>query len=216
MRNVIRIGAAAAVAGALIAAPGTADAVKASQASGAVGGVRVTLDGKQIVEPPIAGCDVNGQPQGSTEGVEAPDESASYGKGDTSCSRAQDGTASVRASGHRFSTRALTRYGGPEIRVRDFKANCSTTGFGANGSIEVSGVTGIDLPKDIPANHTVPVHSRENGALIANVVVNESRAPHPPDGSLRVSVMRITLFPQGGPASGDIVVGQARCAPFGR
>jgi hypothetical protein len=48
---------------------------------------------------------------------------------------------------------------------------------------------------------------------MATVTFNEVIVPSPPDGSMTVNLMHIRMFPLGGPASGDAVVGAVHCAP---
>lgn len=185
--------------------------------TGAAGSVDVVRGGTDVRVGPIAACDVDEQPTGSTPGIAVGEdgELASYGRAETSCVR-EDGRASAEVSGQRFSTSVLEQYGGPKLRVRSYSASCRTTENGSTSSMRIGGVTGFDVPEEIPPNHEVLIPGEnENDPPMARVVLNEFTAPEPPDGSMSMSAVRIELFPEGGPVTGDIRVGSSSCAPYG-
>ncbi|GAA1203797.1 hypothetical protein [Prauserella alba] len=189
----------------------------APTATGTVGMVDVVQDGTDVRVGPIAACDVDGETSGSTPGITVGEggELAAYGRGETSCVR-ENGRAEAEVSGTRFSTSVLEQYGGPKIRVRSYSASCHTTDNGSASSMWLSGVTGFAVPEEIPPNHEVMIPgATENDPPLARVVLNEFTAPEPPDGSMAMSAMRIELFPEGGPVTGDIRVGASHCAPYG-
>ncbi|OLT43675.1 hypothetical protein BJF85_21475 [Saccharomonospora sp. CUA-673] len=198
--------------------PAAAQAQEQEQpaAFGSVGLVDVVHEGNEVRVGPIADCDVDEQPENSTPGVDVGGgDLARYGSGETTCERA-DGRASTTATGERFSTSILEEYGGPEIRVRSFTAQCQTTENGSSSSMQLSGVSGFDLPQEIPPNHEILIPGDDaDAAPLAKVVLNEFTAPDPPDGSLEMSAVRIQLFPEGGPVTGDIRLGMAACDPYG-
>ncbi|MBB3661335.1 MULTISPECIES: hypothetical protein [Prauserella salsuginis group] len=189
----------------------------APTATGTVGMVDVVQDGTDVRVGPIAACHVDGEASGSTPGLTVGEdgELAAYGRGETSCERSE-GRAQAEVSGNRFATSVLEQYGGPKIRVRSYSASCHTTDNGSASSMWLSGVTGFSVPEEIPPNHEVLIPGEtENDPPMARIVLNEFTAPEPPDGSLAMSAMRIELFPEGGPVTGDIRVGSSRCAPYG-
>lgn len=198
--------------------PGSAaaDVEPESTSEGSIGAVDVVMEGEEVVQEPIAECDVMGKKADRTSGVKVRDV-ASYGKGSTQCSWDGDENAVVAVEGRTFSTRALVEWGGPRIRMSSFKVNCKTTGNGSAASFELRGIRGIEVPEDIPSNYEVMVPGRIEGAApLARVVLNELVTPRPPDGSMRLNAMRIELFPEGGgPNSGDIIVGSVACDPYG-
>lgn len=187
-----------------------------STSAGSVGAVDVVMDGEEIVQPPIAECDVTGRKNNTTAGVKVGDV-ASFGRSNTKCRWDGQGNAHVEAKGRSFSTRALVEWGGPRIRISSYTVSCRTTGNGSAASFELRGLRGIEVPDRIPSNYTVTVPGRiEGSAPLAKVVLNELIAPSPPDGSMRLNAMRIELFPDGGgPNSGDITVGTVACDPYG-
>lgn len=195
--------------------PGTAQAREAvSTASASVGEVDIVVAGTVARLQPIALCDVDGTTENSSRGVEA-GRHTSYGGGDTSCAREPEGISAAMATGRRFETEVLRQFGGPELSVRTFSAECRTTGNGSSGYVELGGVRGFRLPSEIPPDHTITIPGAEDGdPPMAEIVLNELVAPTPADGSLTTNALHVKLFPQGGPASGDIVVGTANCDPY--
>ncbi|MQA11866.1 MAG: hypothetical protein GEU98_25655 [Pseudonocardiaceae bacterium] len=207
------------LAGLLLAGPvaeaGSSSAPTDPNANASIGSVDATVDGQPVTEPAIAPCRVTGRADNETRGVEV-GELAQYGSAQTSCTANSNDTVSAQTTGRRFTLDLLTEYGGPRIGIRTYSSSCSTTGSGSNGQMNVSGVTGIDVPDQIKPNHTVLVPGRHRGdPPMAKVIVNESATPDPPNGNLTVNVMRIELFPEGGPASGQVTVGSVSCLPFG-
>lgn len=206
-----------AVCGGLLATAASAAAEPVgATAFGSVGFVDVTVDGQHVSVPSIALCSVEGPPSGTTT-TRTAGNVATFGNSVTACSRQADGTAVGQVNGRRFRTKVLKEFGGPEIAVRNFSAQCGTTATGSVGSVEVGEVTGLTVPENIPANYTITIPGGTADAPpMAKVILNELIAPTPPDGSLTTNTVHIKLFPDGGPAKGDIVVGSASCYPFGK
>ncbi|AXB49074.1 hypothetical protein A4R43_36295 [Amycolatopsis albispora] len=203
---------AACACGGLLVAPGAAQAAPVASASATAGTVDVTAGAQTVREGPIAECRLGAQDTASSPGVEAG--TTRFGKSESQCSRAETGFATGMVRGQRFETKVLRKYGGPTIKVRTYSARCDTTTNGASGLVELSDVAGIEVPSSIPPGHTVDLPG-EDGKPLARVVLNEIVVPEPPDGSLATNAMRIQLFPEGGPATGEIVVGSASCDPYG-
>ncbi|MEQ0561889.1 choice-of-anchor P family protein [Amycolatopsis sp. NEAU-NG30] len=177
------------------------------------GSVDVTIDNEHVVTGELAKCTVDGPYSARTTGGTTGD-IAAFGAGDTGCGRS--GAVSVaQAAGHRFEATVLKRYGGPVITVRTFSAKCATTDTGSLGEVEIGAVQGITVPDQIPPNHRIVIPGGAAGTALATVTLNETVTPDPPDGSLVTHALHIRLFPQGGPASGDIYLGTAACDPFG-
>ncbi|WP_141134728.1 hypothetical protein [Haloechinothrix alba] len=182
-----------------------------------VGSVDAVIDGQRVRQDPIAPCEVDGQREAESGAVSV-DPVAGFGRGSSRCRMDTEGSGAAEAetSGRAFTSRVLRRYGGPLLRVSSYSASCRTVDRGSEGSVELRGVRGIDVPSDIPSNHTVLIHGPdESQPPLARVTVNEMVTPSPPDGSMTLNAMRIELFPEGGPDSGEIVVGSVSCDPFG-
>ncbi|WP_116046651.1 hypothetical protein [Amycolatopsis palatopharyngis] len=205
-----------ALAGGLLATAVPAEAAPVvAVASASVGSADIVVSGQPAHAAPIAVCEVDGKQSNSTTGGYAGTKTK-FGRGTTECARDADGRASASASGQRFETSVLRQFGGPTLRVRTFSARCNTTANGSSGYIELSGASGFSVPREIQSNHTILIPGRAQGdPPMARLVLNELDVPTPADGSLTTNALRITLFPEGGPASGDIVVGSASCDPYG-
>ncbi|GAA5118058.1 hypothetical protein [Haloechinothrix salitolerans] len=226
MARSVRRAVAVAIAGGLTAALTTAGPAAAepadlparprATASGFLGAVAVIVDDEQVVREPIAPCDVEGEQHAESGLVSVGQDIADFWGGTSDCTRDEQGNAHADVDGRYFSTSLLRRWGGPRIRVSSFAARCHTTSKGSSSVMELGGVYGLDLPENVSSNHTVTIPAPdEDDPPLAKVVVNELIAPQPPDGSLRVNAIRIELFPEGGPASGEILVGSAACDPYG-
>ncbi|NKQ54841.1 hypothetical protein HFP15_18310 [Amycolatopsis sp. K13G38] len=212
MARAMRI-VAAAMCLAVVPATARADQNTAGGA-GSIGAVDITVGQASAHSDPIAPCTVDTKPDNRTDPVTVGTKTK-YGLGTTTCTRNPNGTASVKVEGQRFETSVLRQFGGPVITVRTFKAGCDTTQNGSSGYMELGAVSGFTVPQNIPANYTTTIPGKTADAPpMAEIVLNELIVPTPADGSLVTNALHIKLFPQGGPASGDILVGSATCAPF--
>ncbi|TCP50140.1 hypothetical protein EV191_108229 [Tamaricihabitans halophyticus] len=184
-------------------------------ATAAIGRVNLVVDGEQVTEPPIAPCAVSGEQANDTRGVQVGD-LVSYGSARTGCAPNEDGTVTAWTEGRRFTLDALTEYGGPELGVRTYSSSCSTVENGSTARMTVGGVRGFQVPEEIPPNHTVLVPGANEGdPPMAKIVLNESIVPEPPTGELTVNTVRIELFPEGGPVTGEVELGSVTCQPVG-
>lgn len=185
-----------------------------STAWASAGSVDVMIENEHIATGELAKCGVDGPYSARTAGGAIGD-IAVFGTGDAGCGR--NGAVSIaQGQGHRFQLDVLKRYGGPVITVRSFSAKCATTQDGSFGGIEIGATTGIAVPENIPANYKIVIPGGEAGTALATVVLNETVTPTPADGSLVTHALHIQLFPQGGPASGDIYLATAACDPYGK
>ncbi|WP_072476727.1 choice-of-anchor P family protein [Amycolatopsis australiensis] len=178
------------------------------------GSLDVTVDNEHVVTGELAKCTADGPYGARTQGG-ATGDVAVFGIGESGCGRS-DAVAIAQASGHRFETTVLRRYGGPVLSVRTYSAKCATTATGSLGEVSIGAVDGITVPAQIPPNHRIVIPGGPAGTALATVILNETVTPQPPDGSLVTHAVHIELFPQGGPASGDIYLGTAACDPFGK
>jgi hypothetical protein len=192
---------------------GCGGAALTGQSSGFVGSVDLSVDGQLAQAAPIAPCAVGGVGGNRTDPITVGTRT-SFGAATTTCTSAPDGTAHVGVSGQRFTTTVLSRFGGPVIRARTFESTCDTTTNGSSGRMGLGGVSGVAVPSTIPANYTVVIPgAAPDTRPMAVVVFNEVTVTQPSDGSLTITAMHLKLFPNGGPARGDIVVGTASCVP---
>lgn len=191
------------------AAPG--DAV----AAGDAGSIAVQRHGELVEVGPIAACRTDGPATGDAGEVTVAGV-VSFTDSTSTCTVDELGeVATVEVRGGRFRFDALTPYGGPRIRMANYVSKCATTPTGSTSSVGVTGLTGVTVPEQLPANHVVTVPgTTEDAPPIAAITFNEMTTPSPADGSMTVHAMHVRLFPRGGgPASGDVHVGTVRCAP---
>lgn len=212
-RLIFAVAAAALLATGLTSANAVA-AAPGAIASGALGEVDVTVDGQPVRQQPIAPCEVDGEEQNDSGRVTVGDV-ATYWGGETTCGRIGGEEAEVLVEGRYFVTNLLRDWGGPRIKVSSFDLTCHTTENGSAGRFELRGISGFEVPEEIPPNYTVTV-AGDGGEPVAEVVLNEFIAPSPPDGSMRMNAMRIKLLGSAdAEASGDIVLGSVACDPYG-
>ncbi|WP_424184650.1 hypothetical protein ACOBQX_22500 [Actinokineospora sp. G85] len=168
---------------------------------------------------PLAPCTTDGPATASTPGVASADNSVVFGPGESKCEPNPDtGLWKVAAKGRNFRLNALKAYGGPEIRVSSFSAGCTITAQGrAQASVSVggvSGLSGVSFIGVLPINYTVDVPgAKAEDPVLARVTLNSVVTPSSGRGGLTVSAFKVQLFPDGGPGSGTITVGQATCTP---
>jgi len=204
--------AAALFTTALAAVPAQASAGDAI-AKGSVGTVNATVAGEAVTVDAIAPCDTVGPPQGSS-GEVAVDGFVTFTSGTSTCTVNDAGEiASVEVKGGRLRIDALRDHGGPRIRLSSYEARCNTTLTGSSSWVQFSGASGFAVPENLPANHVVTIPGASGQPPLATITLNETIVPSPADGSMTVNLMHVRLFPQGGPDSGDIVVGSVHCAP---
>ena len=193
---------------------GQASAAPAAPKTGAasVGAVSVTLNGVATDQASIAPCTTLGT--NSTSGM-TPVPGVVYGKADTSCTRAK-GEATAKASGKRFKMSLLRAHRGPVVQLTSWSVQCSTKKTGSTATMTISGLTGVKVPSTIPTNYVVKIPAKKAGDPdLAKVVFNELVVPDPPDGSMVMNLMHITLFPDtpDSPEHGDITLGTVNCDP---
>lgn len=167
----------------------------------------------QTTVPPIAPCTTEGTLEATNSEVSVPNV-VTYSNSKSVCTVDDVGEiATVTVTGGRFRFDALRAHNGPRIRLSSYSAKCETTLTGSKTSFTFSGLSGISVPSQIPANHVVTVPGGPDGKPKATVTFNETIVPNPPDGSMTVHLMHIRMFPQGGPTTGDAYIGTVRCSP---
>jgi FtsP/CotA-like multicopper oxidase with cupredoxin domain len=189
-------------------------AADAPTGHGSVGWTNALVQGHPISIESIATCSVGGVSSASTDGAAATG-FVTYGKGKSTCDIDTTGATKVTVTGNKFRFDGLKTYGGPVIKVKSFSVSCNTVENGSQASITITGLSGFTVPNPIPANHTVTIPSAQPGSQpIARVVLNEMIVPDPPDGSMTLNLMHVTLFPEGVSIdSGEVVLGSVSCSP---
>jgi hypothetical protein len=208
LRRTLTLACAGALGLALSAVPAQAaagDAVATGDAGAATIG--------DTVVPPVAACATGSTPQAAGPDAAVPGV-VSYADGRSQCAIDDAGEiATVTVTGGQFRLDALRPYGGPTIRLSGYTANCETTLTGAGSSFHFSGLSGVSVPSEIPANYVVTIPGGPDGKPMAAVTFNETHVPISPDGSMTAHLMHVRLFPEGGPTTGDAYVGTVHCAP---
>jgi hypothetical protein len=200
-----------------VAGPAGAEAgVRAAPlARGSIGAVDIELDGVAEVVPPIAECQTGSAPQASTPGVEVAD-FVEFAAGSTRCTTSVVGmTTTATVTGGIFRLSGLREYGGPLIRLSSYRVSCTITGSRTDTRFSFSGLSGFTAPQTIPRNHVVMIAGPAGSPPLARVIMNEVITPVPADGSVRLNLLHVHLFPRTptAPATGDIVVGSVFCDP---
>jgi hypothetical protein len=186
---------------------------QATPGDAVAGGDAGTATVGETVVPPVARCATDGATEAANPEVAVPDV-VTYSNTRSVCTIDDAGElAAATVDGGPFSFDALQEYGGPRVRLADYTATCATTLTGSTASFRFSGLSGVTVPSDIPANYVVTIPGGPDGRPTATVTFNESHIPDPPDGSMTAHLMHIRMFPEGGPATGDAYVGTVHCAP---
>jgi hypothetical protein len=187
------------------AVPGPGDAV----AEGNAGSVTIG----QTTVAPVAPCTTEGALEAANAQTSVPNV-VTFSNSKATCTIDEAGEiASVEVKSGSFRFDALRQYGGPRIRLASYTAKCDTTPTGSGASFQFSGLSGVSVPQQIPANHVVTVPGGPDGKPKATVTFNEVHIPSPADGSMTVHLMHIRMFPEGGPTTGDAYVGTVHCSP---
>lgn len=215
LRSVSVVGLA--VAGLVLAGVGPAQAApEQATGSASIGSVDGTFDGTSVQVAPRAECSTTGVEEARSPSYEMAG-FFEFGPGRSTCSLSDNGVARARARGTLFRLDALRPYGGPRIRMTDYRVRCNTTKNGSSASFDIGGLTGLSVPPTLPPNYVVTVPGPGPGAEpLAEITLNEIITPDPADGSMTVNIMHIHLFPDDpdGSPGGEIIVGTASCAPF--
>lgn len=197
----------------LLVGAAAANATAATVAGTAsLGSASVVIDGKNTTIDALAPCDLAHPGEFPTEGV-TQDDVAAFGKGQSSC--AQDTAhkkTTMSATGADFRLTALRAYGGPEIGFSSYQAGCEGTTGQSAARFSVGGYYGVELPEKVPADYSVTVPGAGQGDKpLAKLTFGEVVPSPTRDGSLTMNALHVQLFPEGGPASGDIYVGSVHC-----
>jgi hypothetical protein len=199
----------------LVTVPAQAE-TGAAMASGSAGTVTMTRNGVPVVVDPISPCaTAGGQSLGNTAQVAVPDV-VTFGDSASTCVvDATDRLASVEVTGRDVLFDALVAHGGPRLSLASYTVRCNASRTDSSSSLMTTGLSGVSVPEDLPANYLVTVPGADGAPPLATVTFNEKIVPIRPDGGTIVNLMHIRVFPQGGPDSGDVVVGSVHCVPAG-
>ena len=187
------------------ASAGSADFAKAGQA--------------YRVEP-LAVCDVNPDVAGTVKGSSPAVSRTGLKIGETGSTCTTEvvdpaalttKTSSV-ATGTGFELSALVGMGGPRLKIGKWTVTCDAdeTKTTAGWTLEkVSGWTG--LPQDLKPGYVHDIKAGD-GTVLARAKFNDSVFPVPNDGSISLTLLKITFEPSSG-YTGSVTVGTVACAP---
>jgi len=116
------------------------------------------------------------------------------------------------ATGTAFELSALVAQGGPRLKIGSWKINCDATETGTSAGWELKGMSGwTGLPQQIPSGHVHEIKA-SNGTVLAKAKFTDTVFPEPNDGSLSMTLLKLTFEPSSG-YTGSITIGTAACSP---
>ncbi|MFC6092768.1 hypothetical protein [Saccharothrix lopnurensis] len=181
-----------------------------------VGFAGFSKDGTQVDIAPLAPCAVDGVTSASSEAVVR--QGIRFGPGTSSCTTTvvdptnHTTTTTSEANGTEFELSTLVAEGGPRLRIGKWRVTCTATDRGTGTDWGLNGLQGFaGLPDEIPPAYRHEIRSA-SGAVLAVATFNENTTPEPNDGSMALTMLRITFAPDS-KATGQVVVGTAACSP---
>ncbi|HEX7304592.1 hypothetical protein [Lentzea sp.] len=190
--------------------PGTASSASADFAKGS----------QTFRVEPLAVCDVNPDAAGTVTGSSPAVSRTGLKIGETSSACTTEvvnpdelltRTKSV-AKGTGFELSALTAAKGPRLRIAEWTITCDADDRGTRAGWELKGMSGwTGLPEQIPSGYVHDVKA-SNGTVLARAKFTDTVFPEPNDGSLAMTLLRITFEPASG-YTGSITVGSTACSP---
>lgn len=169
---------------------------------------------------PLAVCDVNpdqaGTVTGSSPAVSRP--GLKIGETSSTCTTEVVNpdefltkTKSV-AKGAAFELSALAAQKGPRLKIAEWSINCAADDKGTQAGWELKGMSGwTGLPQQIPSGYVHDVKA-SNGTVLARAKFTDTVFPVPNDGSLAMTLLKITFEPSSG-YTGSITIGSVACSP---
>ncbi|GGU25925.1 hypothetical protein [Lentzea flava] len=169
---------------------------------------------------PLAVCDVNPDQAGTVTGSSPAVSRSGLKIGETSSTCTTEvvnqeefitRTKSV-AVGRAFELSALVAAKGPRLKIGEWKITCEATQEGTSAGWELKGMSGwTGLPQQIPSGYVYEIKSA-GGAVLAKAKFTDTVFPVPNDGSLSMTLLKITFEPPSG-HTGSITVGTTACTP---
>lgn len=220
MRNISIAGAVVALTFAT-AAPALAANPPGTASSGAADFAKA---GQTFKVAPLAVCDVNPDVAGTVTGSSPAVSRTGLKIGETSSACTTEAvnpaefltrTKSV-AKGTGFDLSALAGLSGgqkgPRLKIASWSINCDADEKGTSAGWELKGMSGwTGLPQDIPSGYVHDVKA-SNGNVLAKVKFTDTVFPVPNDGSIAMTLLKITFEPSSG-YTGSITVGTVACSP---
>ncbi|MFS8105022.1 hypothetical protein LFM09_48775 [Lentzea alba] len=169
---------------------------------------------------PLAVCNVNPEAAGTITGSSPAVSKSGLKIGETSSTCTTEvvnpdefttKTKSV-ATGKAFELSALVGKNGPRLKIGEWKINCDATETGTSAGWELKGMSGwTGLPQNIPSGYVHEIKSSA-GVVLAKAKFTDTVFPVPNDGSIAMTLLKIT-FEQASGYTGSITVGTTACSP---
>lgn len=169
---------------------------------------------------PLAVCNVNPDQAGTVTGASPAVSRNGLKIGETSSTCTTEvvnpdelltKTKSV-ATGKAFELSALVAAKGPRLKIAEWTITCSADEKGTQAGWELKGMSGwTGLPQQIPSGYVHDVKA-SNGTVLAKAKFTDTVFPVPNDGSIGMTLLKITFEPPSG-YSGSITVGSVACSP---
>ena len=223
MRKMSKISIAGAVLALTFATAGTALAANPPGTASA-GSADFAKADQTFKVAPLAVCDVNPDAAGTVTGASPAVSRPGLKIGETSSTCTTEvvnpdefltKTKSV-AKGAGFDLSALAGLSGgnkgPRLKIAEWTITCSADEKGTQAGWELKGMSGwTGLPQQIPSGYVHEVKA-SNGTVLAKAKFTDTVFPVPNDGSISMTLLRITFEPPSG-HTGSITVGSVACSP---
>ncbi|KOV82342.1 hypothetical protein ADL03_24670 [Nocardia sp. NRRL S-836] len=177
-------------------------------------------DGQTYQVEPLAVCDVNPEQAGTVTGASPAltrpglKIGATTSTCETTVVNEAESVTTTRstARGSGFELSALMAQRGPRLKIGEWAVTCSAEQAGTQAGWELKGLSGWGgLPAQIPPGYVHEVKSSA-GTVLARATFVETAYPVPNDGSLAMTLLRLTFDPASG-YTGSITLGTAACSP---
>ncbi|MFI6097876.1 hypothetical protein ACIA8G_20145 [Lentzea sp. NPDC051213] len=116
------------------------------------------------------------------------------------------------AKGKGFELSTLVGQKGPRLKIGEWTINCDADEKGTSVGWELKGMSGwTGLPQQIPSGYVHEVKA-SSGVVLARAKFTDTVFPVPNDGSISMTLLKLTFEPSSG-YTGSITVGTAACSP---
>lgn len=176
--------------------------------------------GQTFKVEPLAVCNVNPEQAGTVTGASPAVARSGLKIGETTSTcttevvNPDEFTTKTRsvAKGTAFELSALVAQKGPRLKIAEWTINCAADEFGTQAGWELKGMSGwTGLPQQISPGYVHEIKS-STGTVLAKAKFTDTVFPVPNDGSLSMTLLKITFEPASG-YTGSITVGTTACSP---
>ncbi|MCR3749540.1 hypothetical protein LX88_003517 [Lentzea californiensis] len=223
MRKMRKSSITGAVVALTFATAGTALAAN-PPGSASAGSADFAKAGQTFTVAPLAVCDVNPDVAGTVTGSSPAVSRTGLKIGETSSTCTTEvvnpdefltRTKSV-AKGVAFDLSALAGLSGgnrgPRLKIAEWSVNCDADEKGTSAGWQLKGMSGwTGLPAQIPPGYVHDVKA-SNGTVLAKAKFTDTVFPVPNDGSLSMTLLKLTFEPSSG-YTGSITLGTVACSP---